>query len=1254
MHGVQALAWDDIPAVIEAVEAASLVLVGGGGLFQDYWGAQPAHMLTLRQGGISEYGAPVVLAHLLGKPSMLYAVGVGPLFSEDGRQLTCRIFSLADAVSVRDRASLELLEGIGCRVHRAQVGPDPAFSAPAHPLSGAMKTLLEELPRPRIAVNLRYWDIDVDLEAWLRAVAEGLDEVLGSLHGSLLFIPFQQNELALENDAAICQRVIERLNHPQRARLLPAEVGLLERFELVGRCELVLGMRLHSLIGGMRRGVPGVGLAYDPKVRHLLVDMGLGGFALGLEDISSQKLAQCMLRLHRMREQLAGRIEEVVVAQGAKSATRAARALGLLQDPPTKPLLSAPAARLIMQHTRALYQVERKLAEIEVALEDLGVQGGVLEREPSARLDAMKELLLREVEGRRTAQQALQAERRRVADMRAELAQLRQELREAQNALGEMQRDLAEALRSLDGAREERNALDQELTRLRQSRGYRLLRLAWGVVWRVRDPRHLARDARAMAAGARRRVLGAMDGLLDRLAPLLPARLRFLRFVLRVHHQVLEDRSTVTLYSDDPHLFPQYQPRQRLDQGPKAQVKVTLVTTVRDEADNAPAWLADLERQTRVPDEIILLDGGSQDGTWEVLQDFAAHTALNMRLVRRPGTNIATRRNLGVSMATHPVIAMTDFGCTLDPDWLENLLLPFQTDPQTEVVAGWYRGHSSSSFGRRALIELLPRLEEINPQEFLPACRSIAFRREAWEKAGGFPEWVTKTGEDTYFDVQLKRSCRNWAFVPSAQVVWHAPATLRAWWRKLTTWSVGDGETGLFAPYYGSLGRRLLWQALKYGAGLGLTVGAFGVHPLIGGLGVGLWLLALGFWLRALRSDDPSQVRRALRTLGQAARVSGFLQGIRNRPLVAARRYGEAQEVVFFLTGVPIDDTGGGARGTQMVLELLRRKKLVVFVHMYPKQESVDLGLDFRHPHLLHFAWQDFDWPALQWELQRLLRTKPLTAILEFPFAEYLPVAEEIAALGGTVVYDLIDAWDTSLGGEWYSPQIEAQVIRASHVLVASAPVLVERLRRASGRDVLSLPNAVNLDLFDRRRSSPPPADLPPGEPRLLYIGALWGEWFDWELLGKLADAYPEGEVVVIGDYRGQRQELHGKVHFLGLKPQVELPAYLQHCDVAIIPWEISPLTNATSPLKVFEYLAMGKPVVAPSIEPLQGIPYVYLAHDHAEFLEQVERALECKVEDRVLEGFLQENSWAARIDVLERAIATARAKAVKSASDEA
>lgn len=179
------------------------------------------------------------------------------------------------------------------------------------------------------------------------------------------------------------------------------------------------------------------------------------------------------------------------------------------------------------------------------------------------------------------------------------------------------------------------------------------------------------------------------------------------------------------------------------------------------------------------------------------------------------------------------------------------------------------------------------------------------------------------------------------------------------------------------------------------------------------------------------------------------------------------------------------------------------------------------------------------------------------------------------------------------------------------------------------------LPNAVNLRLFDRRQRYEEPGDFPEGDPRILYIGALWGEWFDWDLLQKIGRAYPDGALTVIGDYRGQCPFEEPNLHFLGLKPQTTLPAYLQHADVTIIPWEISPITQATSPLKVFEYLAMKVPVVAPRINPLIDLPYVFTSTTHEEFIENIEKARACEMSEEVLDAFIRENSWETRINKL-------------------
>jgi glycosyltransferase involved in cell wall biosynthesis len=439
-------------------------------------------------------------------------------------------------------------------------------------------------------------------------------------------------------------------------------------------------------------------------------------------------------------------------------------------------------------------------------------------------------------------------------------------------------------------------------------------------------------------------------------------------------------------------------------------------------------------------------------------------------------------------------------------------------------------------------------------------------------------------------------------------------------------WAVGDGESGVHAEYYwrwavglGVFAGLTLVLLLALGAGLGLGV----IDPLWAVLPVLGWLGA------AARLRDPAILA------GRAAAVAGFLAGVRRRPLVEARRWAQLRGVWFILSGVPIDDTGGGARATQVALELLRQGCFVVFISKFPRYESVDLGLRFAHPNLRTYRAADFDWDRFVGQYKALLEGKPLVALVEFPVADFLPIVDRVRGAGGRVIYDLIDDWATSLGGNWYRPEVERAFIDRADVLTATAPALADRLRELSGREVQLVPNAVNSRLFDPSRPYPRPEDMPGAEWVMIYAGALWGEWFDWELVIRLADAYPEAAVLVIGDYRGQCPERRPNLHFLGLKPQRELPAYLAHSDVAIIPWKVNKITLATSPLKVYEYLAMRRPVVAPDLPPLRGIPGVWLASCKDEFVHLVKYVRDVDYPVDQVTDFVQANNWEARVKVL-------------------
>jgi glycosyltransferase involved in cell wall biosynthesis len=347
-------------------------------------------------------------------------------------------------------------------------------------------------------------------------------------------------------------------------------------------------------------------------------------------------------------------------------------------------------------------------------------------------------------------------------------------------------------------------------------------------------------------------------------------------------------------------------------------------------------------------------------------------------------------------------------------------------------------------------------------------------------------------------------------------------------------------------------------------------------------------------------------------------------------------RFSSCEGLIFILAGVPIDDTGGGSRSTQWALEFLRRNYGVVYVYKYPKWERTDLDLQLTHPNLYHIPLQQFSPGSFEQVCQQLgAKNRRLLAVVEIPFREWLPVLEYLHAFGVSIAYDMIDDWNTALGGKWYSPQFERHIARMSDFLLASAPVLVARLKRMTQRAVIYLPNAYNSRLFDSALNYACPSDFPAAEWAMIYTGALYGPWFDWELLIQAARANPQAAVVVVGDYRDQCPEPLPNLYFLGLKPQADLPAYLAHSQVAIIPWKVSQITLATSPLKLFEYLAMRKPVVAPDLPVLRDVPFVYPATSARQFITNIERARHIPVEGDALEAFLAENSWQARVDTL-------------------
>ncbi|MGQ9516413.1 MAG: glycosyltransferase [Anaerolineae bacterium] len=226
-------------------------------------------------------------------------------------------------------------------------------------------------------------------------------------------------------------------------------------------------------------------------------------------------------------------------------------------------------------------------------------------------------------------------------------------------------------------------------------------------------------------------------------------------------------------------------------------VTVSVIATVLNEERSIAELLESLAVQTRRPDEIVITDGGSTDRTRDILQGYAGRLPLHVLVL--PGANISRGRNAAIRAAGGEIIASTDAGVRLDPNWLAELVRPFEETTAEErpgVVAGFFLPDPRSTFERAMGATVLPRLSEIDGGRFLPSSRSVAFLRSAWER-WPYPEWLDFC-EDLIFDLGLKALGYRFVFAPAALVYFRPRSSLRAFSKQYYRYARGDGKADLW------------------------------------------------------------------------------------------------------------------------------------------------------------------------------------------------------------------------------------------------------------------------------------------------------------------------------------------------------------------------------------------------------------------------------------------------------------------------
>jgi glycosyltransferase involved in cell wall biosynthesis len=214
---------------------------------------------------------------------------------------------------------------------------------------------------------------------------------------------------------------------------------------------------------------------------------------------------------------------------------------------------------------------------------------------------------------------------------------------------------------------------------------------------------------------------------------------------------------------------------------------------VKDASAHIEEFLGSIVAQTRTPDEVIVVDGGSTDGTPDLLRRAGADL---VTVIEEPGANISRGRNVAIAAATHDVIAVSDADCVLDPNWLERILEPIESG--ADVSMGFYQPIVDGFLQEcLASVNLAIDASEIDPGRFMPSGRSVAFRRGSIEAAGGYPEWLP-IGEDMWVDRRWRELGVDMRFAPDAVARWRLRPTLRATWTQYFRYARGDAQAGMF------------------------------------------------------------------------------------------------------------------------------------------------------------------------------------------------------------------------------------------------------------------------------------------------------------------------------------------------------------------------------------------------------------------------------------------------------------------------
>ncbi len=220
-------------------------------------------------------------------------------------------------------------------------------------------------------------------------------------------------------------------------------------------------------------------------------------------------------------------------------------------------------------------------------------------------------------------------------------------------------------------------------------------------------------------------------------------------------------------------------------------MKTSLIFTTYNEESSVDNLMKSIKNQSEAPDEIVVVDSCSDDRTVEKIKSY---NLKKLRIISKK-CNISGGRNEAIKSASNEYILATDGGCILDKNWVKEMKLAFMGGKIDYVMGNFKTLPPKTLIGKGIAAVSLQSRGRLAKDPYFASTRSIAFKKEVWKRAGGFDEELY-TGEDTKFNIQVKKAGFEAVFAKRATLSWIPRESLGQFWRQFKLYGTGDRRAG--------------------------------------------------------------------------------------------------------------------------------------------------------------------------------------------------------------------------------------------------------------------------------------------------------------------------------------------------------------------------------------------------------------------------------------------------------------------------